>query len=72
MFKIQVNASEELVERVDLYAKKMGVSRSSLCCMFIGQGIMGFDKSMEIADKLGGSMVDDLNKQTQNATGSPL
>lgn len=44
--RIQVNLSEEMVERCDYYAKKMGVTRSSLCSMLIGQGIMSFDKSI--------------------------
>lgn len=48
IMRCQVNLSDEMVERVDLYAKKMGVSRSSLCSILIGQGIMTFDKSLDI------------------------
>lgn len=59
--RVQVNLSDEMVERVDLYAKKMGVSRSALCSMLVGQGIMGYDKSMDvislIGDKLGDSLL---------------
>lgn len=59
--RCQVNLSNEMVERVDFYAKKMGVSRSSLCSMLVGQGIMGYDKSMDvislIGDKLGNSLL---------------
>ena len=59
--RCQVNLSNEMVERVDFYAKKMGVSRSSLCSMLVGQGIMGYDKSMDvislIGDKLGDSLL---------------
>lgn len=58
--KVQVNVSEEMVERVDLYAKKMGVSRSALCSMLIGQGIMGFDKSMDIITNIGEKVGDNL------------
>lgn len=58
--KVQVNVSEEMVERVDLYAKKMGVSRSALCSMLIGQGIMSYDKSMDIVAGIGEKLGDNL------------
>ena len=66
--KVQVNVSDEMVERVDLYAKKMGVSRSALCSMLIGQGIMGYDKSMDIISSFGEKMGDVLfaNKTLQD------
>ena len=61
--RIQVNLSDEMVEKVDGYAKKMGVSRSALCSMLVGQGIMSYDKSMDIitllGDKLGDSLLAD-------------
>lgn len=41
--RIQVNLSEEMVSRVDFYAKKLGVPRSTLCSVLIGQSIVGFD-----------------------------
>ena len=46
--RVQVNLSDGMVERVDSYAKLMGVSRSALCSMLIGQGVMNFEKSMEM------------------------
>lgn len=51
--RIQVICSNELIERLDNYAQMMGVTRSALACMFIGQGIMGLDKAMNVVDKLG-------------------
>ena len=54
--RVQVNLSDEMVCKVDLYAKKMGVSRSALCSMLIGQGIMSYDKSL-IGDKLDDSLL---------------
>ena len=51
--RVQVNLSEEMCEKVDFYAKKMGVSRSSLCSLLIGQGIMSYDKSADILSTLG-------------------
>lgn len=59
--RVQVNLSDEMVDRVDVYAKKMGVSRSALCSIFVGQGIMSYDRSMDmlanLGEKLGESML---------------
>lgn len=59
--RVQVNLSDEMVVKVDAYARKMGVSRSALCSMLVGQGIMSYDKSMDlltlIGDKLGDSLL---------------
>ena len=59
--RVQVNISEDMVTKVDYYARKMGVSRSALCSILVGQGIMGYDKSMDmlsvIGDKLGDSLL---------------
>lgn len=49
--KVQVNVSDDLVKKIDDYAKMMGVSRSSLCAVFIGQGVMGYEKAFEISEK---------------------
>lgn len=42
-FKIQVSVSHEMLDKIDFYSQAMGVSRSALCAMFIGQGIMNYD-----------------------------
>ena len=59
--RVQVNLSDEMVSKVDAYARKMGVSRSALCSMLVGQGIMNYDKSMDlltlIGDKVGDSLL---------------
>lgn len=58
--KVQVLMSEEMVERVDYYAKKMGVSRSAFCSMSIGNAIMSYDKSMDILSLIGDKIGDSL------------
>jgi hypothetical protein len=58
--RIQVNLSDEMVSKVDAYASKMGVSRSALCSMLVGQGIMGYDKSMDLISILGDKLGDSL------------
>ena len=58
--RVQVNLSDDMVSNVDKYAKSMGVSRSALCSMLIGQGIMSYDKSMDILTLLGDKLGDSL------------
>ena len=73
--KVQVNVSDELVERIDNYAKMMGVSRSALCGVFIGQGIMNYDKAFNMLDELKGSLFEqmgDFEKVGYNLTDAML
>lgn len=58
--KVQVMMNDEMVSRVDYYAKKMGISRSALCSVLIGQGIMGYDKTFEIADTVGVRLTEEV------------
>lgn len=58
--RVQVNVSDELVERIDKYAKTMGVSRSALCSVWIGTHVMSLDKSMDILDEMGVKLTDVL------------
>lgn len=58
--RVQVNLSDEMVNKVDMYAHKMGVSRSALCSVLIGQGIMNFDTSTDILTAIGQKLSDNL------------
>lgn len=58
--RVQVNLSDEMVGKVDAYARKMGVSRSALCSMLVGQGIMSYDKSMDLLTLIGDKVGDSL------------
>lgn len=58
--KLQVNASDQMVAKLDKYAEMMSVSRSALCAMLIGQGLMGLDKSYGILNDLGERIGDAL------------
>ena len=46
--RVQVSLSVDMCQKVDKLAYSLGVSRSSLCSVLIGQGIMGFEKGVEI------------------------
>lgn len=49
--RVQVNLSDEMVVKVDKYAQHIGVSRSALCSLLIGQGIMEYDKNVDVSNK---------------------
>lgn len=52
MKRVQVNLTEEMIERIDKIRKQYGVTRSALCAMFIGQMVDGTEKGVEIARNL--------------------
>lgn len=58
--RLQVNANEQMVAKLDKYAEMMAVSRSALCSMLIGQGLMGLDRSCGILNDLGERLGDAL------------
>ena len=61
--RIQVNVNDEMVKKLDAYAEKMGVSRSALCSVFIGQAVMGYEKSFEVLDKYGEKLIGDEGRR---------
>ena len=56
--RCQVNLSDNMVSKVDAYAKDMGVSRSALCSILIGQGIMGFEKANSVVESMKPELLD--------------
>lgn len=51
--KVQVNLNEDIVKKIDQYAKSIGVSRSAVCALWIGQAVLGVDKAAEILQNVG-------------------
>lgn len=47
--RLQVNVSDSLAKQIDEYAEAIGMSRSSLCAYFIGQGMFNINKGLELA-----------------------
>lgn len=64
--RVQVNINDDMVHVIDGYARKFGVSRSALCSMLVGQGIMGLERSAVILDGLEETMkrtiIDEISK----------
>lgn len=42
--RIQVNVADDIAKRIDILAKQMGVSRSSLCSIWIAQALSAAEK----------------------------
>lgn len=61
--RIQVNLSEDMNKKVEDYAKQFGVSKSSFCSMLIGQGVMSYDKSLDIM----GGLKENIQEQMKKA-----
>lgn len=63
--RIQVNLSDEMVEKADYYSKKMGVTRASLCTMLIGQGLMSYENAVSVINELSNNLSESLLAKTQ-------
>lgn len=70
--KVQVNLSDEMVSRVDVVAKNIGMSRSAICAYFIGQGISQIENSYKIVENCGNLLIqgyldsDDLKEELKS------
>ena len=60
--RVQVNLSDDLVKKIDGYAKVMGVSRSALCSVWIGQSAMSYEQSLSIVKQMGDKFGDKLEQ----------
>ena len=49
--KVQINLNDDLVKKIDKIADDIGVSRSSLCAVWIGSAINGYDVSSGLKDQ---------------------
>lgn len=44
--RILVTLSKEMVQRIDFYRTKIGLTRSAYCAYLIGQGVLSTEKAM--------------------------
>lgn len=51
--RLQVNVNDDVVKEIDKYANAFGMTRSSLCSYFIGQGIFGIKEGIKLGEKVG-------------------
>lgn len=57
--RVQVLMEEELVEKVDFYAKKMCMSRSALCKYLVAQGVFAYDNSIGVLQNMAEEIIKD-------------
>ena len=65
--KVQVNLSDELVFKIDVFAKAMGVSRSALCGVWIGQTVMSMEKTFETGQKAFTKLISEVEQNIDDA-----
>ena len=64
--KLQININDDIVERIDEQAHALGVTRSALCAMWIGQGL----RTMEANNDLTKAMSAELSQVLVKALGN--
>jgi metal-responsive CopG/Arc/MetJ family transcriptional regulator len=62
--RVQVSVSDEMLEKLNFYSKKMCVSRSQLMNFFCAQGLMSLDKSMSLLENMGEQVSSSLIEST--------
>ncbi len=65
--RVQVNLSDDMVKKIDGYAKQLGVSRSALCSMFIGQACLSYDKAYDAFSGVTDSFKENLENVILNS-----
>lgn len=60
--RILVTLSKEMVQRIDFYRTKIGLTRSAYCAYLIGQGVLSTEKAMGMLDDFGAAMRDNAVK----------
>lgn len=50
--KLQITVNDAIVPQIDALAKALGVSRSALCAIWIGQGLLGYKKAQQLVENL--------------------
>lgn len=58
--RLQVTVAPEMYEKLTDYANRMGVTRSSLAAVWLGDAILNHDKAYAIIEDLGNRLGDSL------------
>lgn len=64
--KVQVNLNDDIVKKIDDYAKSIGVSRSAVCAMWIGNAVLGVDKATETLQRMSDDMVSQVKEEKKS------
>ena len=58
--RIQITVNEDMLPKLDYYAERMGVTRSALCAVWLGDAILNHDKAYALLDNMKDRMADEL------------
>lgn len=61
--RVQVNINDDMVQKIDTYAHKYGVTRSALCSVAVGQYIDNLDNAKAVLNNIGQQLSDNIIKQ---------
>lgn len=64
--KVQVNLNDDIVKKIDSYAKAIGISRSAVCAMWIGNAVLGLDKATETLQRMSDDMVSQVKEEKKS------
>lgn len=75
--RVSINLSEEMLQRVDQEAKRLGTSRGAMLTTWIGEKINSMDRNQELIQALTNHLSDQLGDQMKvllqgSAEGKPL
>lgn len=60
--RIMVTTSDVNAQKLDTYAESLGMTRSALAAYFLGVGLMSFEKSNDLIDRMGDTALDSVKK----------
>lgn len=63
--RVQVNLGDEIVEKLNYYSELLGITRSSLIAVFVGQGIAAYDKSFSVLENVGVQAAEILKNENE-------
>lgn len=51
MKKLQININDDIVARIDRHAKLLGVTRSALCAMWLGEALLNAEAKVNLTQE---------------------
>lgn len=70
--RLQIGISDEMASRLDRLSERMGVTRSALCAMLLGQGALSLEKSLNFVENMGFNDFKKIFDQMQGETKKEL
>lgn len=60
--RVQVNIDDCMVQKIDMYAHRYGVTRSALCSVAVGQYIDNLESAKDVLNKMGQQLSESIIK----------